>query len=413
MLVNPDFSTALNLQKFGVVDGGNADRNTIAFQRALDEASAGYIANGTPYSVTAPPGFDIRISGRLEIGSGTTLLNYNSTIRQMTNNIGIIAVAGNALISGANIHGGVLLYNTEQGVSDTNSVGLMMAEDGFVLHGSFKDFIIKGARDGISAKDATAGVSHFFTIMENVLIDRVSARAAYINPLNGGTHNRMVNVWSLQTQGDVKPDAQGFDIRAQSELYVKLLADWHVQQCFSFETCTGTIESLAAESIAMTANNTQKSVARFTNCSLEAGMLKTFNNTYVCTGSGEIYQYYLIDSEVDVGNFYQDQITSGSGYLTLNLTTNSRMDISTQRPSITPITINEFGTNEPSKLRTLNGTVRTWLNGAGQVNFFVNAAPTITTLPFGSIGWNTDPSTAEPIGWVYTGGNWRAFGTIL
>lgn len=409
----------VNVLDFGAVGDGVAD-DTAAIQAAIDYAH-GLSTGGLVYFNGT-----FKITSTLTIG-GRVHLTGPAVISQATNNTPIIKVNKDTFNANWSITNLNLEYATQQTSANTNARALVLSEANKLSYLFNVDNVnISKAYRGIDAPNEVGSFA-FLATFNNVNITQCADWGFnWENATVGGTtFLTMNNVWVNNIDGQEISTSKGFRIFRCFPITIDSIAVDHIQNTpVEFQTCRGTVTSVAVEQCDLSGSSGAVPVVLVSNSTIDFGTVVSTSNTITISGSASGALIRVSDaarvtvaSLVDLDNTVID--TSSDLFYTISPADTSQIEV--QKYGYVAAVSNpapngsDSDFSQPYKLRFFNNNVRTDTRG-GKTYIFDTAAPTSGTWVQGDTVTNTSPTAGGFIGWVCvtggTPGTWKTFGAI-
>lgn len=354
----------LDIRRYGAVGDDSTDCTT-AIQDALDVARIG--GGGT---VTCGYGESYRITGKLRIGSGTTLNLTGSTIRQATNNTIILEVSGGgaSFISSWGIRNGLLEYVTQQTGSDTSAIGVRLAVGGVTsFFGALEGVTVSKAYRGFDVPNI-AGAFAFLTKFVNCAANNCKDWGFFIqgDTATGGCTNMSFDTcWVLQTSGAEQSGSKGYLFSGVSQLNIGCIACDHIEAhtIASFTNCDGFIGSITGESCEFSGSSDVVAQYLFDTCQLRIGELKATENTVDISGTADACLVRSAASALDIGvlkdnNTVVTDTSTGKYYTIVISGTGSRISVYDYISSGSTPAVDFADFSVPAQIENFDGVAR-------------------------------------------------------
>ena len=415
-----------NVDKWGALNDGTTD-NFYRIQSAIDAAASG---GGGLISCSEGSVGSYDISDTLQISQRISINLSNNTIVQNTDNIPIIKVgSGSGSLAYMTIENTNLTYANFQPNSNTNALGILLADGTAISHDSaVRNCRISRCYQGVSLP--TSSASAFLWEFTGLHIVDCSSYGFYFDGTGAGTNITLKNVYCQNASftGDTA-SMRGFSIDGVKGISMNNCgmdgaASWPV---FNFLSCHGTASNLFMEN--STVNNPNTTAFIFSDAKMNIGSIFTFDTecTFDTGLAGTVRVVSVTDANVTIENMFDNDIvitdTSSDNYYSIFTDKQSTTVCRVENYIYNAINSNpnqgfaEF-TNDQRLVTSVwayDKNIRREKKG-NRNHSYGTAAPTANTWAVGDIVWNTSPAAGGNIGWVCTTagtpGTWKTFGSI-
>lgn len=271
--VQSRLTDTVSFADFPGVDPTGITDSTAGMQTAID-----YVASLGGGIVMGPQGAEYKITDALRIKTGVIIDLCGATVKQYTSNTPIFTAPSGQSTQGWALRNGVLRFNTQQNSSQTDAVGIRLANGAFSYDFNIDRVQVSNACDGIQCPSTTGSYAFVAEIRDFIGNDcaRYSINIDCDSAVGANTNLVFVNCWALQTQGAEQPGSMGFRFNACSMCQWQSLYADHIQGQFLFvQTSSGWFGVLTAESIDIeVAPNQLTSIVQFSDVSADINVMK-------------------------------------------------------------------------------------------------------------------------------------------